>query len=533
MPSETPTDWPAILNGIAALWKPLAFIALLVGLVAYKDLITKAVAKMKRASFRRGANEVIYEATPDEGAPASGGQAAAPRDVELEAGEPDVGPVDEDESAFSKMHTAFWKRNGELAETHFRALQEQTPDEAERIRNQTLYWYLRHKHLNDHGAIEELRRLSTKTDVMRSFVFRWIANCYISAEDRQAAIVAYEDAYMAAETDGDRANAIVGISGCRIVRQEYDLAINRIREALRDVTNGSATGKLYKAAAGVYEKSGDKELAAICLELVVAHEPRDASARFDAAFAQSSVKNMDCVCIHNYLGVLEIDPENQSARNNLGVEYQSKKLPISAMRAYQVASDAGNTLASANLAYGYLNAGFVAAATAILDKAKATEDCHPNVADALAAVARNPDKEEERIAEIQIDGERRAGFMRAFARAYFSNPASDHILAAEWTCDGKRVALTAPKAGRMAAEWSQGRIVHKVEGTMTGRALRVALRRNSEAAQGELSILGSFLSNKGPYEGLGYITEDLTECRLMIFEDSSVSYLRLSIATNS
>jgi hypothetical protein len=102
------------------------------------------------------------------------------------------------------------------------------------------------------------------------------------------------------------------------------------------------------------------------------------------------------------------------------VQYKNLQMQIGAVNYYKKAVELHETLAAANLAHIYMDAGFIEEASQILDEVQQRKDVHPNVWTAMAELS-NRKKEEAQIEECYLKlAKEQQGFLRSFAEAYFT-----------------------------------------------------------------------------------------------------------------
>lgn len=102
------------------------------------------------------------------------------------------------------------------------------------------------------------------------------------------------------------------------------------------------------------------------------------------------------------LHYLDIPPVERSsfAWNNLGVEYEKFKLSGKSIGAYRRAESLQNTLAMSNIAYGYIDAGFLPEAEEICKKAMSFDDYDNRVNEAISRAKNVPDEEARKEDEV-------------------------------------------------------------------------------------------------------------------------------------
>ncbi|MEQ5787492.1 hypothetical protein J3454_06260 [Erythrobacter sp. NFXS35] len=151
----------------------------------------------------------------------------------------------------------------------------------------------------------------------------------------------------------------------------------------------------------IADEINDDFLKIQAMERIVHLRPYDDDERFSLAYSHSQLGN-DELALHHYLSIPH-SRRNNFAWNNIGVAYQHFSAPARAIKAFEKAASDGNTLAMSNLAYRYMNVGFLREAKDRLDCALKGEDVHKSVNEALAALSEVDDNEAE-VVENVLEG---------------------------------------------------------------------------------------------------------------------------------
>jgi len=315
-------------------------------------------------------------------------------------------PSDPSRSLSDELFDAIINRSAEGVESAYARMQEAEANAEKKIRNEAIYLYARFR-LGDSSAIRRLEEL-TQTEESAAAAYIWLALCYQSANDQKRAGEAFE---RGAEKETDlqrRAHTFVNAANCYSEIGVGEDGIGLLCREIAKTADHGVLAILYKGLASLYKAADKKDLQVLALEKAVEYAPNDTSVLFDAAYAFSesemralSVESeMLALSVAHYGSIVNFDPAHAEAMNNLGVAYQSVKMPIHAVSAYQKAVNLGNTLASANVAYLLMEAGFATEAKETLDKARLASDVHANVGSALAALAQKKAAEDEKEKKI-------------------------------------------------------------------------------------------------------------------------------------
>jgi tetratricopeptide (TPR) repeat protein len=313
-------------------------------------------------------------------------------------------------------------RDADEMKSVFDAAQAIETEPHQRLVNEILYYYFRFR-AGDAGAIEGLKALTENPEV-KSDAYKWLSACYALADNYPKTIEALEHSIESASDETIKSNLVVSLAGTLYKNGETKRAISRIFKAIQDTSIPQGKSILYKSVADLYKKQDNKELRALALEKAVEFTDVDTDLLFSLAYAYSE-NGEDGLSLQIYRRLLDLEPANSSALNNLGVQYSNLKLPISSVEVYKVSVELGNTLASSNLAVKMLEIGLVDEAQQVLTAAKSADVIHQNVLRAEADIIEKREAEANRKEEIISRANKQRQFLRAYAEAYFldSQPA--------------------------------------------------------------------------------------------------------------
>jgi tetratricopeptide (TPR) repeat protein len=196
----------------------------------------------------------------------------------------------------------------------------------------------------------------------------------------------------------------------------------------------------------VWKDLGKTDLFIACAERCLELAPDKTNPRFALAHKYSEL-HLNAEALYHYRQYV-LAKDDPGGWNNLGVAAANSKLPVTAVDCYLRADKAGSTLATSNLAFAKLEAGFTDEAIELCNNRTEAKDIDPRLFDALAKS--NRAREDEATKESELLGEivvRREVF-RAMGKASLrSTPSSlrptwqgsNCRLVAEF--DGSRVAM--------------------------------------------------------------------------------------------
>ena len=519
-----------ILSGGTAVWAVLivcAFITLWVFLL--RGPIGRLIDRSTSVSVKAGKTEVMVSGTapqwspPEPQPPPKDQPPAGALGAEKPTERAPAGPETSDDWTLT-MIVAISSGDLEKGEEAFQTLQRLEPDPVREMRNEALYLFLRSMHAGDAGALHKLRALAERKEIS-AYAQSLIGEIYEKAGDPDRAAMAYDSAARACSTERGRALQIVSLARCLSKAGKPDDALRTLGRALADVASPDVASMLYEGFAWHYEECGDSELRAIALEKAVEAKPNETEIRFKAGYSYSQ-KGLDALALLHYKTLLEFGPGEARALNNIGVQYDRFGLPIRAVRSYKKACELRETLAMANLAYQFMNAGFADEASRVLHEAREKAEVHPNVGQAISELSERDEREsaaEER--HLQVAREQQS-FFRSFAEAYFVHREDCPSLSGTWRFpDGVEATLTQAEQD-IEAQWCRENRKHKFVGLICNRAARITNQRPRSALS--RPIEEPRFEDYG--RGYAYLSDDGQRLLMMNVEGGTHSFTELSRA---
>jgi len=185
------------------------------------------------------------------------------------------------------------------------------------------------------------------------------------------------------------------------------------------------------------------------------------------------------------------------ALNNLGVQYQRLELPIRAVTAYRKAAEQNQTLAAANLAQLYSNAGFKQEAMRLLNEARQQEEVHPNVGYALTTIADKEKHETEAVETMMNAAREQQGFLSRFADAYFLTD-TDASFAGTWRAEDSTELILTQIGEELKGTLERALETFVVTGSINNQAakLDISLKRTYYADQPRGVIYSVFKNDR-------------------------------------
>lgn len=377
---------------------------------------------------------------------------------------------------------------------------------------------------NDAEALSKLHELAEKNDEGAKFAAFQIARVLADTGDLSTALSKYHRAIELANDPNTAAAWTIQLSNCAKRLGESDVATKAILGALTPDLNRENKARLLVALSDLPSAlPGQTAHAKAALLLKAALlTPTDTSARFDACYALAGV-GLTQVALRHYEALVRADPSHSTARNNLGVALARLDIASRSISAYREALERGSTLAAANLAARYKDAGFLEDAEQILSAAMSSEHVHENVGSGLVSVREAKKQEEETYKGAITTGEEDQLFLENFVDALLGE--GDASFAGRWSYDdAAELEVDSVLAGEFEAEWGKTYLRRRLAAKVEGRA-----------AVGHVSRWDIVDEKFGHEQACyAYLTADGSQLRIMQILDGATRHLQWTrITTNS
>ena len=242
-------------------------------------------------------------------------------------------------------------------------------------------------------------------------------------------------------------------------RDELFGVIDEIRDEAEQISDGQAlfAAELRK----IFDELDEVELWLGVMEHHLQLSPDAESDRFDLAHKLADI-GLQALSLQHYQSI-PFAARDGAEWNNLGVQYSKAGLAAKSISAYRKADEKGNTLASSNIAFNLIHAGFLDEAKQICDRAYQHEQPDKQVIQAMARIDEVPDEEDAKLKERLKDIEKFRKYWEDFGAAILDR--LPNSVDGNWsTSRGKLVAKT--KGSKFAAVET-----YEVAGGLLGNAL--------------------------------------------------------------
>lgn len=476
----------ATIAAIAGLWPfvlSVAALILAIAAVMNRKGIGKILERTTSASFEKGdikANIALNNATKTEESPGKEEDSAETSEKEIaentkvenkEVAKIDVINVNENEkievSKFILWLNAMHERDYIEADKLYKDVEIEEVEKKSDAAKRLAALKLRLKYENgDSQSLNQLIDMAKNDNTF--FTLYSVGLCYIFASDHRRGIEYLNLSLTRSEDDDDTANAIVVIS--KNMRESNNKGrIAYLTSFLNKIHKDSAKYIIYKAIADLYEKLGNKVMTAMILQKCAQLSLNDSSAYFDAGYAFAEA-DIDSLARENYISTLAFSKKNAMAVNNLAVSEHNLGLSFSSVVRYKSSMKDGETLATANLIYRLIDAGFQEEAEALIAEAKQQKELHPNVLRAEVKLRESIEEEDKKIESIK----KSANITRTFAWDFADAIANTNLIPdnSRWRIDGLDMTIRI-EGSSIYIDNSEGNQSNSMKGSILGNSFTI------------------------------------------------------------
>lgn len=355
-----------------------------------------------------------------------------------------------------EMIIAALMKDKDKAENAYQKMLELRPDTLSKKRSEITYWTWKHT-LGETTAISKLKIFADEADVALEANMA-LGFCYSNSEDFATAVSYYSIAVKLATVEKEKVHATERYASSLYSNGQKSESIKVLEDALIGVKKTENRVSLFTNLADLYEKEKDYENRAIVLEKALELQPNDTSLLFKAAYSYSNSSHDELALLH-YLNSKNINPDDASVRNNLGVEFDTLGMPFKSIANYRIAAEKGETLAMSNIAYRLMNAGFDNEAKLELEKAQENKEPHENVAQAISDLSKRKNNEDEREREVQSKAQILRKFILGYADAKYIPANGLGSSSGAWTMKdlkGNNITVTiSTKENEISLSWKE------------------------------------------------------------------------------
>jgi tetratricopeptide (TPR) repeat protein len=394
-----------------------------------------------------------------------------------------------------------------ISET-YKLLKAATTNETDIERYNAIYLYLRFV-AGDTEAIDKLQELAS-TESHGANGQYWLGACYEASEKHLLAACAFSAAADKSIVPASKAGARVNAARSFHRVGEKERAYKIIIDSLSELEGSVPLSTLYSGLAELFELDNDYLLRAACLEKALDTAPNNVSLHFQAGYAYSHAGTaFSAISVSHYTTLLQFDPNEQWALNNLGVQYYTEGIKGLSAKSYRKAKDLGNTLAAANLSSIYIYAGLFEDAAALLNEAQKRESIHKDVGKTFSSLLEAQENESEAQQKVLVRAREQQGFVLSFTNAFFDEKLYSPSFGGAWITEaGVKYSLSII-GQQIDGTWKQGYTEYKLTGTWRNRGASFTVQRKG---------LTTFDEDG---QGYMYLSHDGSQLEIMVVNSTS------------
>ncbi len=458
-----------LLNFLQSILTSVAFwvgVALIIFIFIFKNEISDFLKRLKQ--FKTKGFEVNTENEDKKKEETPKNEELAKEEEKEEEKTPEAPKVEEPKSLEEwrmEMIFATFDKNQVRADEAFKKMQELNSDPLSRKKDEILYLKFSHT-AGKTDAIPRIRVFLTDMEVVYDANMA-LGFCYANSDDFENATKFYSEALEKASNEEEKSVVASQYSSSLYRNSKKDDAIKILVDVLSATTEDSNKVRLYESLADIYEKEKDHENRAFVLDKAVELKPNDTGLIFKVGYSYAESEYDELSLLH-YKNAQAINPNDESVQNNLGVQYDNLKMPIKSVSSYRKAEKLGETLASANLAYRLMNAGFTEEAATMLNSATEKENVHPNVNSALSDLPKRIEKEDEtEKGKIKFALDLRKFFL-GFTEAKFIKSDKLSGISGEWKSEIGTIFQLSISLNNLTATWKEKLISYEYDWKFEG-----------------------------------------------------------------
>ena len=276
--------------------------------------------------------------------------------------------------------------------------------------------------INDNNITPEQKGLGSK----------FLGLSYKATKQYAKAIDCFNEALRNTNDESETCKIVVFISQTYLDFNEFEKIEEIIIHYLRIVKEDSNKADLYYQLSKKYEVQKDKILKSITLEKAASLKGNNISYLFDSAYSYSEA-NINEASLSQYNNLLYIDNNHSTALNNIGVNFQNVNLKLKAVEYYKKSAIEGNSLAAANLAYLYIDAGFDDDARMLFNEFIDKPDVHMNLVNAQAKLLTDKESQQKKTQLLLEVGKNYSKFFNSYGFLYFEHELLADMFSDIWT----------------------------------------------------------------------------------------------------
>jgi tetratricopeptide (TPR) repeat protein len=461
-----------IIKAISELWKLVGIIILGIAIIIFREPI-KSILLKRNLKFKKGNTEIEVISNPSAIEEQTITKEQAVATIEKTLIENTSEEKDDSSSQFGRLFKAYSKRDIEELNKIIRDIDGSELDVNEKIRYKTIFYRMCYAigDIDSSGKMEEFAYKHKESKENYIMILKSLAGMYMEANQYEKAFEIYKEAIDSSEDIKEKAELVSKSALCALDLKLNEKAISILIEAINSNKDKDALYVYYTNLATVYECLKENELKVLALEKALQYCTNNVKVIFDIAYSYNDKDIYNDLTLLHYNNLLKFEPNNGMALNNIGVVYSNLGLNGLKIDSYNKAIENRNSLASANIAYEYIEKGFYEKAKKILKEASDKEDPHINVSKALTHLNEVIQSEKEKEKEIISQAIIKQRFFNKYADAYFNISKNFNISNSFWKF-GDNILEMKQVINEVEGKWSENKTDYKFKGNIFNQSIK-------------------------------------------------------------
>jgi len=423
----------------------------------------------------------------------------------------------------------------------FAEIQQEEQVAEKKYSNYFLFYYLQYISGvvgSDEKLVNKILEISNDNE-LKAEGYNILAKGYVETGSYKKALNIYIKSLELTDKDKVKSHCIVQMSECYYKIDEKAEALRLLLEYLQKENSDKFKHSIYLALAQYYENENNDFFRALAYEKAVEIVSNDLPSKFKIAFSYSKADKKYLSYLH-YNSILSVDDNNSAVLNNLGILYGHFSLNNMQNDCYKRAMELDESIAAANLAFHYIDAGFFEDARKVLEKYIGKTGSHERVISAANHLESLKKKEEKAIQELVDNGRKFHSFFKKFANSLFVSKEISTELDGIWEADTIQFDINVIcTSGIISISWLKrddtsstidgelNRLTSKISYRVQNKTKKVSyplftFNTNSETSKPKIFEEEEYTISYKDYSGYLYIGKDLNLIRWVIVEEDVI-----------
>ena len=403
-------------------------VASIVGLLIFSFIFKKPLSlffeKITNISFKRKNKKTEVELSIS-----SSNKEAQKEELSVYKNKPiEEKTIEEEKIDFLTIHRLLSEQDFKGAEESYDRMKVETKNKKDKIFLERfyLYWSYYFNKDKDMSKLESLLVLYKNSDEENGKTLFSIGLLWMHDKNEERARKAFKESLDLNISDYLKSNVIIESSN--LLEVTYFEKIAFIHNYIKSLNDNNAIYTLYYKIYEILKENNDTS-ASIILDKALSYTPNNLTNIFDVAYNHDDVNTQ----AKYYKHLINLNPKNEAALNNLGVCYDNLNLSFAAIDYYKKSIIEDNTLAASNISRKLIDAGFKEEAMEYLSTARKIENYHENIDHDLSTIRKNLNSEKEKKDVLDKMSTIRNNYFQKYAD-YFIKKIDKNLVEIQFIC---------------------------------------------------------------------------------------------------